>query len=170
MGQPSLSIYVHELFHDYGVQKAIRIGTAGALQQETPLRALVIAMSASTNSGLNTQRFRGTQFAPTADWSLLKNAYDAAVRLGHKPLVGGIASSDVFYDEQEDWTLWARYGLLAVEMEAAELYTLAAQFKRQALALLTISDNIVTHAQTTAEERQQSFTAMMETALEAIIA
>jgi len=170
MGQPSLSIYVHELFHDYGVQKAIRIGTAGALQQETPLRALVIAMSASTNSGLNTQRFRGTQFAPTADWSLLKNAYDAAVRLGHKPLVGGIASSDVFYDEQEDWKLWARYGLLAVEMEAAELYTLAAQFKRQALALLTISDNIVTHAQTTAEERQQSFTAMMETALEAIIA
>lgn len=170
MGQPSLSIYVHELFHDYGVQKAIRIGTAGALQQETPLRALVIAMSAATNSGLNTQRFRGTQFAPTADWSLLKNAYDAAVRLGHKPLVGGIASSDVFYDEQEDWKLWARYGLLAVEMEAAELYTLAAQFKRQALALLTISDNIVTHAQTTAEERQQSFTAMMETALEAIIA
>ena len=170
MGQPSLSIYVHELFHDYGVQKAIRIGTAGALQQETPLRALVIAMSASTNSGLNTQRFRGTQFSPTADWSLLKNAYDAAVRLGHKPLVGGIASSDVFYDEQEDWKLWARYGLLAVEMEAAELYTLAAQFKRQALALLTISDNIVTHAQTTAEERQQSFTAMMETALEAIIA
>lgn len=170
MGQPSLSIYVHELFHDYGVQKAIRIGTAGALQQETPLRALVIAMSASTNSGLNTQRFRGTQFAPTADWSLLKNAYDAAVRLGHKPLVGGIASSDVFYDEQEDWKLWARYGLLAVEMEAAELYTLAAQFKRQALALLTISDNIVTHAQTSAEDRQQSFTAMMETALEAIIA
>ena len=76
----------------------------------------------------------------------------------------------MFYDEQEDWKLWARYGLLAVEMEAAELYTLAAQFKRQALALLTISDNIVTHAQTTAEERQQSFTAMMETALEAIIA
>ena len=170
MGQPSLSIYVHELFHDYGVQKAIRIGTAGALQQETPLRALVIAMSASTNSGLNTQRFRGTQFAPTADWSLLKNAYDAAVRLGHKPLVGGIASSDVFYDEQEDWKLWARYGLLAVEMETAELYTLAAQFKRQALALLTISDNIITHVQTTAEERQQSFTAMMETALEAIVA
>jgi len=170
MGQPSLSIYVHELFHDYGVQKAIRIGTAGALQQETPLRALVIAMSAATNSGLNTQRFRGTQFAPTADWSLLKNAYDAAVRLGHKPLVGGIASSDVFYDEQEDWKLWSRYGLLAVEMEAAELYTLAAQFKRQALAILTISDNIVTHEQTTAEERQQSFTAMMETALEAIIA
>ncbi|MGP1454979.1 MAG: purine-nucleoside phosphorylase [Treponema sp.] len=170
MGQPSLSIYVHELFHDYGVQKAIRIGTAGALQQETPLRSLVIAMSASTNSGLNTQRFHGTHFAPTADWSLLKNAYDAAVWLGHQPLVGGIASSDVFYDEQEDWKLWARYGLLAVEMEAAELYTLAAQFKRQALALLTISDNIVTHAQTTAEERQQSFTAMMETALEAIIA
>ena len=170
MGQPSISIYVNELFREYGVQKAIRIGTAGALQKEIPLRSLIIGMSAATNSGSNTLRFRGTQFAPTADWKLLKHAYDAAVRLGYNPLVGAIASSDVFYDELETWKLWSQYGLLAIEMEAAELYTLAAQYKRQALALLTISDNMVTHEETTAEERQLSFTAMMQTALEAIIA
>ena len=170
MGQPSISIYVNELFREYGVQKAIRIGTAGALQKDIPLRSLIIGMSAATNSGTNTLRFRGTQFAPTADWKLLKHAYDAAVRLGYNPLVGPIASSDVFYDELETWKLWSRYGLLAIEMEAAELYTLAAQYKRQALALLTISDNMVTHEETTAEERQLSFTAMMQTALEAIIA
>ena len=170
LGQPSLSIYVNELFREYGVQKAIRIGTAGALQKDIPLRSLIIAMSASTNAGSNTLRFRGTQFAPTADWKLLKHAYDAAVRLGYEPLVGGIASSDVFYDELETWKLWAQYGLLAVEMEAAELYTLAARYKRQALTLLTVSDNMITHEETTAEERQQSFTAMMQTALEAITA
>ena len=158
MGQPSISIYVNELFREYGVQK------------EIPLRSLIIGMSAATNSGSNTLRFRGTQFAPTADWKLLKHAYDAAVRLGYNPLVGPIASSDVFYDELETWKLWSKYGLLAIEMEAAELYTLAAQYKRQALALLTISDNMVTNEETTAEERQTSFTAMMQTALEAIIA
>ena len=170
MGQPSISIYANELFREYGVQKAIRIGTAGALQKDIPLRSLIIGMSAATNSGTNTLRFRGTQFAPTADWKLLKYAYDAAIRLGYNPLVGPIASSDVFYDELETWKLWSQYGLLAIEMEAAELYTLAAQYKRQALALLTISDNMVTHEETTAEERQLSFTAMMQTALEAIIA
>ena len=169
MGQPSLSIYVNELFREYNVQKAIRIGTGGALQKDIPLRTLIIGMSASTNSGLNTRRFQGTQFAPTADWELLKHAYDAAVRLGYKPLVGGIASSDVFYDELETWKLWAQYGLLAIEMEAAELYTLAAHYKRQALTLLTISDNMITHEETSAEERQKSFTAMMQIALEAII-
>lgn len=169
MGQPSISIYIHELFREYGVQKAIRIGTAGALQKDIPLRSLVIGMSASTNSGSNTHRFRGTQFAPTADWKLLKAAYDAAVKLNAQPLVGGIASSDVFYDELETWKLWSQYGLLAIEMEAAELYTVAAQYKRQALALLTISDNMITGEETTAKERQTSFTTMMETALEAII-
>lgn len=170
MGQPSLSIYVHELFCDYGVQQAIRIGTAGALQKGIPLRSLIIALSASTDSGLNTVRFRGAHFAPTADWSLLKRAYDAAVQLGYNPLSGGIISSDIFYDERETWKLWAQYGLLAVEMETAELYTLAARYKRQALALLTISDNMVTGEQTSAEERQTSFTAMVRTALEALIA
>ncbi|MEL3911969.1 purine-nucleoside phosphorylase [Treponema pedis] len=169
MGQPSLSIYVNELFKDYGVQKAIRIGTAGALQKDIGLRSVVLGMSACTDSGINTHRFRGCHYAPSADWSLLKNAYDYAVKMGVTPLVGQIASSDVFYDDLETWKLWAEYGVLAVEMEAAELYTLAAKYGRQALAVLTISDNVVTHEITTPEERQKTFKNMMEIALEAII-
>lgn len=170
MGQPSFSIYANELFNEYGVQRAIRIGTAGALQKDMGLRDVVLAMAASTDSGINTHRFRGCHYAPTADWSLLKNAYDHAQKMGIKPLVGSIASSDVFYDDLETWKMWAAYGVLAVEMEAAELYTLAAKYKRQALAVLTISDNIVTQEQTSAEERQTTFKTMMEIALEAIIA
>nr|WP_314781070.1 purine-nucleoside phosphorylase [uncultured Treponema sp.] len=170
MGQPSFSIYANELFNEYGVQRAIRIGTAGALQKDMGLRDVVLAMSASTDSGINTHRFRGCHYAPTADWNLLKNAYDHAQKMGIKPLVGSIASSDVFYDDLETWKMWAAYGVLAVEMEAAELYTLAAKYKRQALAVLTISDNIVTQEQTSAEERQTTFKTMMEIALEAIIA
>ncbi|MGF7108786.1 purine-nucleoside phosphorylase [Treponema pedis] len=169
MGQPSLSIYVNELFKDYGIQKAIRIGTAGALQKDIGLRSVVLGMSACTDSGINTHRFRGCHYAPSADWSLLKNAYDYAVKMGVTPLVGQIASSDVFYDDLETWKLWAEYGVLAVEMEAAELYTLAAKYGRQALAVLTISDNVVTHEITTPEERQKTFKNMMEIALEAII-
>ncbi|AGT45254.1 purine-nucleoside phosphorylase [Treponema pedis] len=169
MGQPSLSIYVNELFKDYGVQKAIRIGTAGALQKDIGLRSVVLGMSACTDSGINTHRFRGCHYAPSADWSLLKNAYDYAVKMGVTPLVGQIASSDVFYDDLETWKLWAEYGVLAVEMEAAELYTLAAKYGRRALAVLTISDNVVTHEITTPEERQKTFKNMMEIALEAII-
>ncbi len=169
MGQPSLSIYVNELFKDYGVQKAIRIGTAGALQKEIPLRQVILAMAACTDSGINTHRFRGCHYAPTADWKLLKNAHDSADELGINTLVGSISSSDNFYDDLDTWKLWAEYGVLAVEMEAAELYTLAAKYKRQALAILTISDNIVTHDITTAEERQTTFKNMMEIALNAII-
>lgn len=169
MGQPSLSIYVNELFKEYGVQRAIRIGTAGALQKETPLRSIVLGMSACTDSGINTHRFRGCHYAPSAHWELLKNAYDHAVKMDINPLVGQIASSDVFYDDLETWKMWAEYGVLAVEMEAAELYTLAAKYGRQALAVLTISDNIVTHELTTSEERQKTFKSMMEIALEAII-
>lgn len=169
MGQPSLSIYVNELFKEYGVQRAIRIGTAGALQKDIPLKAVVIAMSASTDSGINTHRFRGCQYAPTADWTLLKNAYDHAEKMKTPALVGSIASSDVFYDDLDTWKLWAAYGALAVEMEAAELYTLAAKYGRKALAILTISDNMITHEATTAEERQITFKNMMEIALEAII-
>ncbi|HKL85918.1 MAG TPA: purine-nucleoside phosphorylase [Treponemataceae bacterium] len=168
MGQPSLSIYANELFRFYGVQKAIRVGTAGAIQMSTNLRDVVIAMSASTDSSINTHRFKGMHYAPTASWNLVKAAYDAATAKGLKPLVGGAVSSDVFYDDAEAWKLWAEYGILAVEMEAAELYTLAAKFKREALAILTISDHIAKGTSTTAEERQTTFKAMMEVALDAI--
>jgi purine-nucleoside phosphorylase len=167
MGIPSISIYVNELFKDYGVKRAIRIGTAGALRKEVKIRDLVIAVSASTDSGANKYRFGGRAFAPTATFSLLKTAYDVAIAKGIRPVVGPIVSTDIFYSEDpDDWKLWAKYGCLAVEMECAELYTLAAKYGREALCLLTISDSMVTHEATSAEERQKSFTQMMEVALE----
>ncbi|MFA6505278.1 MAG: purine-nucleoside phosphorylase [Treponemataceae bacterium] len=170
MGMPSISIYVNELFKDYGVKRAIRIGTAGALQEHVKIRDLVIAMSASTDSAVNQVRFSGMDYAPTSSFSLLKKAYDAAVARGWKPHVGSVLSSDSFYTEDPDqWKLWAKFGVLAVEMEAAELFTLAAKYKREALAILTISDSLVTHEATSAEERQTTFTKMMEIALEAAI-
>ncbi|HOC29679.1 MAG TPA: purine-nucleoside phosphorylase [Treponemataceae bacterium] len=168
MGQPSLSIYVNELFQFYGVQKAIRVGTAGSVQDGTKLRDIVIAMSACTDSSLNTHRFEGRHFAPTASFHLVKNAWDAAQAKGIVPLVGSVASSDSFYDEKDYWKKWAEYGVLAIEMEAAELYTLAAKFGREALAILTISDHIAQGTATTAEERQTTFKSMMEVALDAI--
>lgn len=168
MGQPSLSIYVNELFRFYGVQKAIRVGTAGAVSDAANLRDVVIAMSACSDSSLNTNRFAGRHFAPTASFDLVRRAYDAAIAHGIKPLVGSVTSSDMFYDDKSTWKLWAEYGVLAIEMEAAELYTLAAQFNREALAILTISDHIAKGTATTAEERQTTFRGMMEIALETL--
>lgn len=170
MGMPSLSIYVNELFRDYGVKKAIRVGTAGSLQEHVKLRDLVIAMSASTDSAVNQVRFRGMDYAPTSSFALLKKAYDAAVARGWTPHVGSVLSSDSFYTEDpEEWKLWARFGVLAVEMEAAELLTLAAKYRREALAILTISDSLVAGEATSAEERQTTFTKMMEIALDAAV-
>ena len=165
MGQPSLSIYVNELFRFYGVQKAIRVGTTGAVQKETRLRDVILAISACTDSAINTHRFGGRHFAPAASFNLLKTAYVEAKALGIEPLVGPVVSSDVFYDDDEVWKLWAEYGILGIEMEAAELYTLAARFKREALAILTVSDHIALGTSTSAEERQSTFKAMMEIAL-----
>jgi purine-nucleoside phosphorylase len=170
MGMPSLSIYVNELFKDYGVKKAIRVGTAGSLQEHVKIRDLVIAMSASTDSAVNQIRFSGMDYAPTSSFNLLKKAYDAAVSRGWTPHVGPVLSSDSFYTEDPDqWKLWAKFGVLAVEMEAAELLTLAAKYGREALAILTISDSLVTHEATSSEERQKTFTRMMEIALEAAV-
>ncbi|MDR2211271.1 MAG: purine-nucleoside phosphorylase [Spirochaetaceae bacterium] len=170
MGIPSISIYLHELFRDYGVKRAIRIGTAGAIQEHVKIRDLVLAMSASTDSGVNQKRFGGGGYAPTASWNLLKTAYEAAISRDWKPAVGNILCTDLFYSEDpQGWKLWAKYGALAVEMESAELYTVAAKFNREALAILTVSDSLVTGEQTTAEERQNTFTRMMEVALETAI-
>jgi purine-nucleoside phosphorylase len=170
MGIPSISIYVNELFKDYGVKRAIRIGTAGSIQESLKIRDLVIAMSACTDSGANSIRFGGRNFAPTASFNLVKKAYDTAISKGWTPAVGPVVSSDMFYTENpEEWKLWAKYGCLALEMEAAELYTLAAKYGREALALLTISDSLINHEITTSEERQSTFTRMMEVALETAI-
>ncbi|MDR2746737.1 MAG: purine-nucleoside phosphorylase [Treponema sp.] len=170
MGIPSISIYVNELFKDYGVKRAIRIGTAGGLQKELKLRDIVIAMSACTDSGANGIRFKGKTFAPAASFSLLKTAYDAALARGWEPKVGNVVSSDIFYgDDPDDWKLWAAYGVLAVEMETAELYTLAAKYRREALALLTISDSFTSGEEDSPQERQKSYTRMMEIALETAV-
>ncbi|MEL3905290.1 MAG: purine-nucleoside phosphorylase [Treponemataceae bacterium] len=168
MGMPSLSIYANELFNFYNVQKAIRIGTAGSLQKNVELRSVVLAQSACTDSAINVHRFGGLTFAPTADWDLLKKAYDAAVALKQKVSVGTIFSTDIFYDEAEHWKLFAKYGALAVEMETAELYSLAAHYHRKALALFTVSDSMVTGETTSAHEREQTFTQMMQIALDAV--
>jgi purine-nucleoside phosphorylase len=170
MGIPSISIYVNELFRDYGVKRAIRIGTAGSIQKDVVLRDLIIAMSACTDSGANVLRFGGRNYAPTASFGLLKSAYEAALARGWTPKVGPVVSSDMFYTEDPDeWKLWAKFGCLAIEMECAELYTLAAKYNREALCLLTVSDSLITREQTSAGERQNSFTRMMEVALEAAI-
>jgi purine-nucleoside phosphorylase len=170
MGIPSISIYVNELFKDYGVQRAIRTGTAGSLQKDVAIRDVVLAQSASTDSAVNRIRFGGRFFAPCAYFPLLKTAYDVAVRKNMPVKAGNVLSSDSFYTEDPDeWKLWAKFGVLAVEMESAELYTLAAKYHREALSILTISDSLVTHEATSSEERQKSFTQMMEIALETAI-
>lgn len=169
MGQPSISIYVHELFEFYDVQKAIRVGTAGSVSEDVKTRSVVLANSACTDSSLQTQRFGFNHFAPVPSFELLDKAYHKAKELNIQTYVGPCVSSDFFYDENQQWKMWKKYGALAIEMEAAELFTLAAQFKRQALAILTISDNIVTGEQTTSLEREQTFKEMMKLALETII-
>jgi len=170
MGIPSISIYANELFRDYGVKRAIRIGTAGAINKDVQIRDMVLAMSACTDSNANKIRFKGRSYAPTASFSLLKTAWDIAVSKGWQPKAGPVVTSDMFYAEDpEEWKLWEKFGCLALEMECAELYTLAAKYRREALSILTISDSLITGEQTSAEERQTTFTRMMETALETAI-
>jgi len=170
MGIPSISIYVNELFKDYGVKRGIRIGTAGSIHKDVKIRDLVLAISACTDSGANKVRFGGRDYAPAASFTLLKTAYETAVSKGWQPKVGPIVSSDMFYSENPDeWKLWAKFGCLALEMECAELYTLAAKYGRQALCILTISDSMITGEATTSEERQTTFTRMMEIALETAV-
>ncbi|GAA0078654.1 purine-nucleoside phosphorylase [Clostridium sp. CTA-5] len=169
MGIPSISIYATELIESYGVKNLIRVGTCGGYHEKVKVRDLVIAMSACTDSNLNLVRFQGRTFAPTASFDLLKPAYDIAVKKGFDPKVGPIYSSDIFYgDDNEDWKKWANFGCLGVEMEAAALYTIAAKHGVNALALLTVSDHFVTGEITTAEERQTTFTNMIEVALETV--
>ena len=170
MGMPSLSIYVNELIRDYGVRKLIRVGTCGALRAEVKIRDLILAMSSSTDSAVNRIRFNGMDYAPTASFPLLMKAYDAAREAGITPFVGMVLSSDSFYTEDpEQWKLWAKFGVLGVEMETAELYTLAAKYGVEALSILTASDHLVTGEATSSQERQTSFRAMVETALNCII-
>ncbi|CAM2901054.1 purine-nucleoside phosphorylase [Hathewaya histolytica] len=166
MGIPSISIYADELINSYGVKNLVRIGTCGTIQKHVNVRDVIIAMSASTDSSINKIRFSGRDFAPTASFELLKKAYDGASNLGINTHVGNILTSDTFYDDDpEAWKIWSNFGVLAIEMETAGLYSLAAKYGVNALALLTVSDNILTGEVTTSEERQTTFTQMIEVAL-----
>jgi purine-nucleoside phosphorylase len=170
MGMPSISIYATELIQSYGVKNLIRVGTCGSFREDVKVRDVIIAMAASTDSNINKLRFHGMDFAPTASFKLLKKAYDASVEKGLNTKVGNILSSDTFYgDEPDSWKLWAKFGVMAVEMEAAALYTIAAKFGVDALGIMTVSDHLVTGELTTAEERQKTFTNMIEVALDTII-
>ena len=168
MGQPSISIYANELFSSYGVQTAIRVGTCGGLSEKTKVRDTIIVNAASSESAMQNGRFGSLHYAPAADFELLLRAHEAAKKLGVPFHVGSCASSDAFYDENENWKIWAKYGVLGLEMEAAELYTLAAKFGRKALCILTVSDHLITNEITTAEERQKTFNDMIKIALEII--
>jgi purine-nucleoside phosphorylase len=172
MGQPSLAIYANELFREYDVQSIVRVGSCGALTEKVAVRDLVIASGACTDSSMNRIRFEGLDYAPVADFGLLRAAYDAsAARAGDAAVhVGLILSSDSFYSPRPELTArMVEHGVLAVEMEASALYTLAASYDRRALAICTVSDHIVTGEETTAQEREQTFGAMVEIALEAAL-
>lgn len=169
MGVPSISIYVTELMQEYDVQKLIRVGTCGAIQKDVNVRDVILAQGASTDSKMNEIIFNGIDYAPIANFDLLLKAYNAGKDAGLNIKVGNVFTADMFYGEENQNEKLARYGVLAVEMESAALYTIAAKFGRQALSILTVSDHIITGEVTTAEERQTTFNDMIEVALEAAI-
>lgn len=167
MGVPSISIYAHELITSYHVKNIIRIGTCGSLQEKVKIKDVIMAMAASHDSNINLQRFEGMSYAPTASFELLNKAYDVAQQLGVAVKVGNILTTDTFYhDDPAEWKRWAKFGVLAVEMETVGLYTLAAKYGINALTILTVSDSLVTGEATSAAERQTTFTQMMNIALE----
>ena len=171
MGMPSLSIYANELIRDYGAKTLIRIGSCGGMQEKVQVRDVIIAMTASALSTPSSGIFKELNFAPCADWSLLRTAVNAAEAKGVPTHVGGIYSADVFYDERPDLNeQMTRHGILGVEMEAAELYNLAARYGVRALAVLTVSDHLLTGAALPSADRERSFGDMVEIALEAAFA
>lgn len=164
MGMPSIGIYTYELFNFYGVKTIVRVGSAGAIQTDLHLGDLVIAQGACTNSNYAAQYELPGTFAPIGDFQLLRKAADACDRMGYAYKVGNVLSSDVFYNENAHNDKWSAMGVLAVEMEIAALYMNAARSGNRALAICTVSDHIITGEVTTAEERQNTFTKMMDVA------
>ena len=171
MGIPSIGIYSYELFNFFGVENIMRIGSAGAMQKDVHVRDIVIGMGACTNSNYAAQYNMPGTFAPIANYEMMKTAIECAEKVGARYHVGNLLSSDTFYgDDAEASKNWMKMGVLAVEMEAAGLYMNAARAGKNALAICTISDHLLTGEATSAEERQNSFTQMMEIALETAIA
>ncbi len=171
MGMPSMGIYSYELFEFFGVEQILRIGSAGAICEKVKLREIVLGAGACTNSAFGEQYHLRGSFAPIADFDLLRTCAEEAEKLGASYHVGNLLSSDTFYDAGEGDTLaWGKMGVLAVEMEAAALYMNAARCGKRALAICTVSDSLITGEATTAEERQNTFTQMMELALNTAVA
>ncbi|OTA18243.1 purine nucleoside phosphorylase [Xenorhabdus vietnamensis] len=170
MGIPSCSIYAKELITEFGVKKIIRIGSCGAVSEDVKIRDIVIGMGACTDSKVNRLRFKDHDFAAIADFDLVRNAVDAAKAKNIHARVGNIFSADLFYTpDPQMFDVMEKYGILGVEMEAAGIYGVAAEFGAKALAICTVSDHIRTGEQTTAEERQNTFNDMIEIALESIL-
>jgi len=170
MGVPSISIYVTELMQEYDVQKLIRVGTCGAIQKDVKVRDVILAQGATSDTRMNQIIWGGAiDFALIADFDLLLKAYNAGKDAGLNLQVGNIFTADLFYSDEHQNEKLAQYGVLAVEMESAALYTLAAKFGRKALSVLTVSDHIITGEVTTAEERQTTFNDMIVVALDAAI-
>jgi purine-nucleoside phosphorylase len=168
MGMPSISIYAHELVKEYGAKRLIRVGSCGSFQADIKLHDIILVAGACSDSAMNLRRFKGMSFAPVADFNLLCEAHDAAHKLKIPVRVGNVLSTDLFYHDEDpdDWKLWAKYGVLAAEMETAELYTVAARKGIQALSVLTVSDSLVTHEKLTTGDREKTFTNMIAIALE----
>ncbi|MFN2113007.1 MAG: purine-nucleoside phosphorylase [Anaerolineales bacterium] len=167
MGIPTLAIYATELISEYDVKTLIRVGTCGSFQSDLKVGDIVLAMTASTDSQTNKLRFNGMDFAPSASFQLLLKAYQESKQRGLDVRVGSVLSSDTFYyDDPAWWRIWADYGTLAVEMETSGLYSLAAKFEVDALAILTVSDNLVSKVEATAAQREKDFSLMAEIALE----
>ena len=169
MGMPSIGIYSHELYSQYGVENIMRIGSAGAISKKLKLRDVVAASGACTNSNFAHQYGLPGTFAPIADFKLLETAVQVARTMGVEMPVGNLLSSDTFYDASESTMQWAKMGVLAVEMEAAALYMTAAYLGKRALAICSISDSIVTGEELSAQDRQTAFTTMMEIALKTAV-
>ncbi len=169
MGVPSISIYAHELITEFGVKNLIRVGSAGSYQKHVKVRDIVLAMAASSTSGVNELRFGGADYAPTADFGLFMQAVEAAKKYNIDLKAGNVLSSDEFYaDDKNSYIKWSKFGVLCVEMEAAGLYTIAAKHNVNALAILTISDSLVSGEHTSSKERETTFKGMIKIALELI--
>lgn len=170
MGIPSASIYATELVREYGVRRLVRVGSCGAVQDSLRLRDVVLAAGACTDSQVNRARYAGLDFAAIADFGLLRAAADAAAAQGQEVVVGNVHSADLFYDPREDVVdAMQRMGVLAVEMEAAGLYGVAAEHGARALTVLTVSDHVVRGEQTSSQERQTTFDAMVDIALDGLL-
>jgi purine-nucleoside phosphorylase len=170
MGMPSASIYIHELIREFGATDLVRIGTCGAIQSDVSIRDVIVAQAACTDSAMNRNTFPGIDYAPIGSFDLIKRAHEIGVREGLGIRVGNVYSSDVFYSDSMD-TLHklGKYGVLAVEMETAALYSLTAKFGVRGLSLLTVSDHVLTGEQTSPLERQTTFNQMIELALNTVL-